>query len=134
MVCLVGSLAGAYCMGVTVAALHFCHQHFNQRSTWSAFLAANAYTAYIIHPLVVIPVTWSYVVILRHVNAGNESFSITFDDEATSSSCLTSEANRHNDDLVIFGGFFYTSILSLMLTYPAAALIRHIPGAKEILG
>ncbi len=121
-------------MACSFATLHLFYHHFNHTNKLLKYLSDNAYTVYIIHPLVVVPITWTFLLILKAVYPDTPSIIWTSEQGADSSSCLTTPESRGYQDAILFAGFFYTVIASLVIVYPLASIIRSIPGAKNILG
>ena len=116
-------LAGVCCCVMSVALVQFAHAHCNFRTRLSRKLSQAAYTVYIVHPLVVVPVTWSYKALLEEV--GGESLYFCPDTSVSKT--------RLTHDGLVWLGFAYTSILSLLILWPSAHFIRKLPGLNQIL-
>ena len=114
-------MASTSCLG---RWLTFFQKHFNTAGEWSKWAAGAAYTVYIIHPMVVVPITWTWVLILRAL--GEEVYFNTAASDTTSTTQLSSDG-------FIWAGWFYVSIVSLAILWPLSAAVRRLPGLREVL-
>jgi len=96
---------------------------FNSESGWTKFFSDSAYTLYLIHPFLVIPLTYSWVVLLR-VFLQEE---IVFAPDSSSSGSVIS------NDIFLWAGWIYVATLSLALGWPCAHYLRKLPGLNRIL-
>lgn len=123
-------------MAVSIAALQAFRTLFNYESDTTRFFARNSYTAYIIQSAVIMPLTYSYIQIFQ--SAQNPSPELTFEKvrgyEQVTTSCVTNLHNIKNGDEILTFGFIYTMLLTLLIIYPLAMVIRQIPGFKSVLG
>jgi hypothetical protein len=88
-----------------------------------AWLAAHSFAAYLVHPFVVLPLTGGFIAVAVRDGSGS------WDEYRNSSACL---GTRGGADWLL-GGFLCLTAASLALTYPLAAAVRALPGAREIL-
>jgi hypothetical protein len=123
-------ILGVFAVCMSIVALDVCRARCNTAGPLSRWLAANAYAAYLLHPLVVVPLTWLAVAAFRNLGA-----SITFaDGSVDSTSCVTPPHLRSHDTAVLAAGFVCVLVASLALVFPLAAAVRRLPRARSVLG
>ena len=114
---------GLCCIWISLGWIQFGSNWLNFSNDKTKFFAKSAYTVYIIHPLIVCFVTWTYTKILKGINGVELVF------------CHDEQASRThfgNDWLVLFG-WIYTVVVSLLIVWPLAHYIRQLPGLRNIL-
>ena len=87
-----------------------------------AFLSRHAYTVYLIHPVVVVASTHLWMLVLR-ASAG---VVIHFDARGVPETTFTSDAT-------VWFGCLFTIVVTLVVVWPLACLVRNLPGASRIL-
>jgi fucose 4-O-acetylase-like acetyltransferase len=119
--------------------LDFFRCHFNWSGPWSARLAGAAYTAYIVHPLVVVLSTAAFARVYNSVagaGAGGAA-AIVWDiaSNASGSPDGRFSTTRLQDGAAwLSAGVAATCIVSVLVTFLVSHLIReYVPGAKSIL-
>jgi hypothetical protein len=110
---------GLFAVSFTVTILQFSRDHLNVSNRFTSFLSSAAYTVYLIHPLVITPLAWAYVGLLRT--------KIVFPTDSSTS------ASRFDSDAHVWFGFCAVGSLSLCLLWPIAHVIRSLPGLNQIL-
>ena len=90
----------------------------------------NAYAVYLLHPLVVVPVTLATVAALRAAGAAIEFAGASVD----SASCVTPPGLRALEPLVLAAAFAAALAASLALVFPLASAVRAIPCVRRIIG
>jgi glucans biosynthesis protein C len=122
--------SGIFTFSMSISLLDLFRQFCNNTSSsFVKFFSDNAYTAYIIHPLLVFPLTAGFVVFIR------KSTGLPVDlwaNRTDSYSCLS--VNGSNEEGALLAGVGVVTLLSLLGTYALAPLFRSIPGAKQVLG
>jgi len=123
-------LSGIFTFSMSISMLDLFRQFCNNTpSKITKFFIDNAYTAYIIHPLLVFPLTAGFVVFIR------KSTGLPVDlwaNRTDSYSCLS--VNGSNEEGALLAGVGVVTLFSLLGTYTLAPLFRSIPGAKQVLG
>ena len=118
---------GVFSACTAMAALVLFQRHCNRTSRFARFFSDNAYAVYLVHGWVVVPLTWSYIALVEWVN-GVVVADWTF--QNNSPDCLSAQGR---DAGMLFAGFVYTLILTLLIVYPLAAGLRRIPGVRSVL-
>jgi len=126
----ISTLLGIFAVCMTVVALDVFRARFNAAGPLSAWLAANAYAAYLLQPLVVVPLTWAAVAAVRGGGAAVEFAPGSVD----STSCLTPPSLRGYDTLVLLASFSCVLAASLAILFPLAAAVRTLPRARSVMG
>ena len=112
-------------MGITLAinSLQFCNEYLNWTNKITSWFARQSYTVYIIHPFILTPIAWSYVGIMVNNGANVPQF------------CEDSWRSKTNlgSDHHLWVGFIYTSILTYIVIWPIAWLVRQIPPLNYLL-
>ena len=116
-------LMGLMTVVISLTILQFGYQYLNFSNKYTKFHASHAYTVYIIHPLIVTPIGWSYLKILPIIG-GNEPYFCSYS--------INSKSNI-GGDIYLWVGFIYTSILAMIVLYPIAWIIKKLPGLRHIL-
>eukprot|EP01083_Nonionella_stella_P068275 181182_1 len=114
---------GICCITFSVAMLEFAASYGNFANTFSTFLSKNAYTVYLIHPLVLVPATWTFTKLLKLFNGTEIIF------------CKDSVVSKTHfgGDYLVWVGFFYTICVTMLIVWPLAWCIRRIPGLDKII-
>ena len=123
-------LLGVFAVCMSIVALDFCRARCNTAGPLSRWLAANAYAAYLLHPLVVVPLTWAAVAAYRSLGASIDFAAGSVD----STSCLTPPRLRSYDAAALAAGFVCVLFASLAIVFPLAAAVRRLPRARSVLG
>lgn len=119
---------GFYCIVLSFGMFSFFQKRCNYSNRCTKFFSDAAYTVYLIHPWIIVPITWSYVILLKKI--GNVD--VIFPLAGSNSSTTTSSTDLGNDGLLWFG-WVYTSICSLLLVWPLSWSLRQLPGLNKIL-
>ena len=125
------ALSGVYTFSMSITLLDlFQRLCAGTPSAPAQFLADNAYTAYIIHPVIVLPLTAAFVAVVR--SQGGVPLN-QWESSIDSYSCTVSGGGA-SEEYSLLLGMAILSLLSLVGTYALAPLVRSIPGAKQALG
>jgi len=116
-------LAGVACTAISFAEIALFQKYANYQSVVSKFFSDSAYTVYLIHPWVVVPVLWTYILLLDSL-AGVK---VEFGDQSTVST--TSLGN----DGWIWLGWVYVATLSQFIVWPLAWVVRKLPLLNKVL-
>ena len=120
------TLSGLVAVTISVWMLALFRRKFNVTSPRCKFFANTAYTVYLIHPLVVVPLTMLWVTILRNV----------FDIDVLFLKDV-SQGHRSATDVgsdgLVWAGWLFISISSQLIVWPLAHLCRQLPFTKGIL-
>jgi len=116
-------LSGAGTMIMSLGMMQIAEKYWNYRTERSHFFSIHAYTVYLIHPWVIVPVAWTWTFILKAING----VELEFCKDSTMS--LT----HFGGNYLVYIGWFYTVILSLLIVWPLAWSIRKIPGMNKII-
>merc|ERR1712217_99395 len=116
-------VSGAGTMIMSLGMMQFAEKYWNYRSEWSKFFNVHAYAVYLIHPLVVCPVTFTWTFVLKAINGVELEFC---KDSVTS---LT----HFGGNYLVYIGWFYTVVLSLLIVWTVAWCLRKIPGMNKII-
>ena len=114
---------GFCCIFISLGWIQFGGLYLDFRNNITNFFSSSAYTVYIIHPLIVCPITWSWTQIMYQING----VKFLFCDGKNSSK------THFGHDYLIWIGWIYTVILSLFILWPLAHFIRQLPGLNKIL-
>jgi len=116
-------LTGVACTAISFAELALFQKHANYQRTMSKFFSDAAYTVYLIHPLVVVPIMWTYILLLDSLS----NVKIEFPDQGSVSSTLL------GSDGFIWLGWVYVSVLSQAIVWPLAWTVRKLPLLNQVL-
>ena len=123
--------AGVYAVCVSLAALDCGRRALNYSSGVSRFFAANAYAVYIIHPAVMVPVTYSFALIVEAAAGGDR---LVYDGANASSGCLLPTGRSATlEGALLYVGLAYVLGVSLLICFPLAAALRRLPGVAAVL-
>jgi glucan biosynthesis protein C len=131
------TLAGVYAMCVSVAALHLFRRHCNFTTPLWRWLSSASYAVYLLHSLVVLPLTHLFFVAVRRVRGegllrawGAPGGGLLVDNAG----CLASNPPAEAETAATLAiGFVLVTSASLLITYPLAAAIKRIPCLSHIL-
>lgn len=107
-------------MSILIIEIFQSYADFSIRIT--RLFLEKSYTVYIIHPVVVIGLTAAYIAIYRSVHFGN---GIEYNDFTASSTIL---AGPEYGGSTLALGWITVNILSQMLLWPLAWLLKQLPG------
>merc|ERR1712157_168289 len=118
---------------VTVFFMDYVNQSYNK---WTSFFSKSMYTAYILHmafPLQVATKCW--ILILEATN------NIKYVDDETDDDDSKGRFGQgmHNyyyyieNGTLVYTGFLFVALVTLMITWPTAYCIRSIPGFSKVL-
>merc|ERR1719499_1781580 len=116
-------VSGLGTMIMSLGMMQFAEKYWNYKSEWTSFFSVHAYCVYLIHPLVLCPVSWTWTFVLEAINGVDLEFCV---DSTTS---LTHFGGHY----LVYIGWLYTAILSLLIVWPLAWCIRKIPGMNKII-
>ena len=115
--------SGIFTVVMSLTWIQFSHSYLNFSNKVTNFFSKSAYTVYIIHPLIAVPVTWSFQLLLE-----------VFDDTKLYFCKDTSVSKTHfKNNWLIWFGWVYAVVLSLLILWPLAWCIRKLPGLRLIL-
>jgi hypothetical protein len=120
------ALMGPACMVFSFAAFDIFRTRLNFETRATKMLAAAAYTAYLIHPWVVVPLTLAYVAVL-----GAAGVHIGVDVAILTQRGFSSPIDA--GDGYIWLGWAAVGILSQLVVWPLAHCVRQLPGLRSIL-
>lgn len=130
VVCVAG---GVYAVCISLVLIDWFRAHCEARGRWSSFLAQNAYAVYVMHPIVVIPATAAFIVVIR-VAKGDGAMRTWGDINGIpvvdSVDCVSTNGY---DAPVLLAGLLVASVTSLVVIYPLAHIVRRLPGLSQIL-
>ena len=118
-----GQLTALFCMSFSFVLIDFFQNHVNCANSFTKFLGDTSYGVYLIHPLVVVPVTWSFLKLLESWE--DIKFTYADKDNTFSLTCV--------DTWYLPLGFVYTLSLSVIGTYLASFLLKKLPLFREVL-
>ena len=126
--------AGAYCVSISVLLLALFRARFNDDGAWSLFFSRVSFAVYVLHPVVVVPLTAAFIVVVRAVNgdASMRTWTVGSSPIVDSPDCVA--MGGVSNSLVLLIGCTTVSFLSVLLTYPLADVTRRLPGMKYVLG
>eukprot|EP01084_Bolivina_argentea_P300324 517831_1 len=116
-------LCGICCTVISLTIVQFGHAYLNFSNKYTKVFSRSAYGVYILHPLIVVPVTYSYE---RILNAWKGQEYYFCDDTSVSKTHFSS-------NWLIWLGCVYSVCLSLLILWPLAWYIRQLPGLNKIL-
>ena len=117
----IGSGIGTFV--VSLGLIQFAAAFCNFRNGLTRFLSVNAYAVYLFHPWIICPVAYSWSVLL-HALGGPE---LVFCDGDNVSK------THFGHDYLVWIGWVYTTVVSLVIVWPIAWCIRRIPGMDKIM-
>jgi glucan biosynthesis protein C len=126
--------SGFFTVSFSLVTLLFFRRFFNYENRFTKFFANASYTLYIIHPVVVVLFTWSYIALLT--NQGNEHIAFPSANTTTGTTDLaasTSSSSIFSNAGLIWGGWLFTSVMSLCVGFPVASVLRSLPVLRDIL-
>ena len=114
-------LAGVFSVAALYAAIGLCSKYANESiSCFTSFFVRTAFAVYVIHPVVVEPLTWAFIAYMRGPGGmGSNAFSGNSFSQNNFSDCIPVEA--------LYAGCAALTIVSLLLVYPLADIIRRLP-------
>jgi hypothetical protein len=125
------AVLGVFAICMSLVALDTCRARCNRPpGPWARYFFENAYAVYLVHPLVVIPVTLSVIAALRAAGAAIDFAGTSVD----SASCVTPPGLRALEPLVLAAAFAAALAASLALVFPLASAVRAIPCVRRIIG
>uniref|UniRef100_A0A6U6I1X9 Acyltransferase 3 domain-containing protein n=1 Tax=Alexandrium andersonii TaxID=327968 RepID=A0A6U6I1X9_9DINO len=92
------------------------------------FLASAAYGVYLIHPLTLTLAAWSYTVVLRRAGHLVVAYAPPHDDPSSLRFVVQSDSG-----LLVWGGWVYCSVISLITSWPLAWAVKQLPGFRRVL-
>lgn len=117
------ALCGITCSCISVAAVAVFQRKANYQTTWTKFYSDAAYTVYLIHPWIVVPLAWSYVLFLRYICNVDVTFGMNTNGSDTDL----------GNDAFIWLGWIYVASFSQVIVWPVAWGLRQLPGLNQIL-
>ena len=117
---------GVFCMTCSVAQLALFHDRLNYRSDRTAFFSDAAYAVYLIHPWVITPIAWGYVLLYERFTHDH----VFFREHATTS---TSRWKGGATSPYIWLGWALVNVLSQLVVWPLASQFRKLPVLRGIL-
>jgi len=107
---------------ISLGLIQLCAQYLNFTNKYWSFFASTAYPVYWIHPLVLIPISYTFVPILQSIG-GPE---LIFCDNETSS------ATNFGSNARVWFGWFYVNIITQLIVWPLGYCIKKLPGFNKI--
>lgn len=121
-----GIAGGVFAVATLVASLALFRARCGGRSAASDFLNSHAFACYLVHPVVVVPLTGAFVVLVRQRTGNSGAF--THATGADFSDCVGDGAAG-----VLLAGFAAVAALSLPLTLAVAVIARKLPLLRDLL-
>lgn len=114
---------GICCMFISLGWIQFGGLYLDFTNDITKFFSGAAYTVYIIHPLVVCPITYTWTLIVYKINGVKFLF------------CDDSHASKihFGANYLVWMGWLYTVVISLLILWPLAHYIRKLPVLNKIL-
>merc|ERR1719242_1479412 len=116
-------LSGFGTIVMSLGMMQFAEQYLNYRSERTKFFSQHAYCVYLIHPWIIVPAAWTWKLLLEALNGVELEFCVD------SSTSLT----HFGGNYLVYIGWLYTVVLSLLIVWPLAWCIRKIPGMNKII-
>ena len=113
---------------------------FGRPSKALKFFSDAAYAAYVIHPLIIVPVTFAFVSIVR--KTGREVFDLGDAELVTLADSIDFDArglfvlvahDKSDAEGLMWGAFFFISILTELITWPIAHVLCKAPVLNKVL-
>lgn len=114
---------GPPCVIISLCFLAFFKNYFDYTTARTKFFSEAAYAVYLIHPWIVVTLTWSYVLLLKAV----WDIEVVFPQGQSSSA-----TNLGNAGLLLLG-WVYTAVLGQLIVWPLAWGVKKLPGFNQIL-
>lgn len=136
LICVAG---GVYIMCISVAGLDVFRERFSEEGGWWRVAASASFGVYLFHASLVLPLTGVFVLIVRKVLGGGMGMWSDAKGGALwdTPSCLVKGGAAGGgavmQEVVLFGGFFAVSAVTLAIVYPLALGLKRLPGFKEVL-
>jgi hypothetical protein len=131
------TLAGVYAMCISVAALHVFRASCDYTTPLWHWLSEASYGVYLVHSLVVLPLTHAFFVVLRRLRGAQLLTSWALPAGGLlvdSTGCLTTLPPAEGETAATLAvGFLLVTTASLLITYPLATAIKRIPGLSHVL-
>lgn len=121
------ALQGMFCVSMSLVLLDLFHRYLNNGSILASCLSDAAYTVYLIHPWVVVPISWSFTLLVRGFSSQP---SVTFWDREL---FKVVDVIQCSGEWMIWLGAAYTSVLSLLIVWPLAWFIKQLPLVRDVL-
>lgn len=120
------AVAGAFNVDVNLWLLRVAEMWFDRPFQW---FAQATYTVYIIHPIIIVPLTGAYVTVYNRMY-GSEQPILYWPDTTMLGSPLVGAGNG---SLALFVGWVVVGLLSHLVVWPLASFLRTLPGLKQVL-
>mmetsp|Transcript_17538 Transcript_17538/g.27314 ORF Transcript_17538/g.27314 Transcript_17538/m.27314 type:complete len:618 (-) Transcript_17538:199-2052(-) len=115
----IASVAGVFTTSFNFVLLDFFYRRLNFTNKILTFLSNVSYVVYLIHPLVVVPLSYAWFEVIKEKTGKN---SLYFHPTTTfTSSCV-------GGDDMLWKGWFFVFGLTIAILYPIGGLLRLIPG------
>ena len=119
---LLGGAAGVFCAGWCALLLDLFRRRCNgPRSRLATELGASAYAVYLLHPLVVVPLTVGYAALLRDALG----VPVVFNPGHASAS--------HVGEPALWAGWAALTAAALAISWTLGAVVRRLPGCRAVL-
>jgi len=120
-------VAGLFCVDMSVAVLEFFQTNLDFSTRFSRFLSDAAYAVYIIHPVVVVGMTWLFVFVYEQLGWGAVVFPL--------GSFHSYEPLEGSGDgaLTLFLGWLFVVVSSQLIVWPLGWCVKQLPVLKHIL-
>jgi len=124
-----GFLVGFFAIVWTLVLLHFCKLHFNEGSRLARFFGDNAYAVYLLHFFFLNFSTWTWSRLL-----GSRTHALAADMGGISIvGYWMPSVDGGDSEGWLWCGMLYTVVLTQLLVWPSAHLLRKLPGVKQVL-
>lgn len=122
---------GPFAVCISFTALDVFHARVNFTTPALSWLSAQSYAVYLLHSVLVLPLTAAFILTVRAVQ-GQDAMRIWTDGGGApvwdSPSCVF-----RGGSLALIGGFLAVTAASLALVYPLAGAVRKLPGVRDVL-
>lgn len=123
-------ITSTFCVFLSLLVLDVFRVYASYTTEFTKFVAAQAYTVYIIHPLVLVGLTMFYI---KYVIEPVSGIDVSFYDADTSKNGTLSSTNLKEYTYLLWVGFFFVGSMGVCISWGMAALIKKIPGIDSIL-
>jgi hypothetical protein len=125
-------IKGVLCVLMSFVLMDFFRRRFNFQGRTQKFFSDAAYTVYIIHPVVVTLIVWSYVVIVDACGA-NAMRDMGSTDGLGGSYPMRFVIESDAGEGLLWLGWFYTLVVSNMILWPLSYGLKQLPVLRDIL-
>jgi hypothetical protein len=123
---------GMFCLDISLCLLELFQSYWNYQSKFTNNMSKSAYTVYLIHPLIVTPLTGLFIVIYNDLYA-NSNERLLFNDSDSKLCSTTTLIGPYKGSVVLAIGFITVIIVANIILWPLSKSIRQLPYLDKIL-